>query len=427
MLIARSYRSTLSLCIAAVCAVILSLCANQSQAQSPFNGVSIAEVAIPASTLAIVDPALDANGGGPASARTWRIYICMDDPDWEMQAFYGNDNDIWLLDVSTAFYQSAFGGPTAASINPTFFGLAPELEFDSWFTIGVDNNTSTTTFLPGSTNPFTEFENGNNFLVNDNLGSSVFGTWLPPNSEGRPDADNRVLIAQFTTDGTYSGFFNFQFRRLNSDGTVYLPIEDLIVTGVFINGNVPGGVSDVCPIVFLPVELLSFTATPQDHQVSLNWITASELNNDYFTVERSKNQEDWEEVLRMDGQGTTELTHHYVNIDPDPLLGMSYYRLKQTDFHGADTYSKTVAVEFKGQEIGLFPNPTEDIFYVDGSLDNVAVINVIDSRGRIITSDSKEELSREWNLNQFGLERGVYYVEFQLMNGARVTEKLILR
>lgn len=413
-----------------LCALALCLGAFLSQpsfAQSPFNGVSIEEVAIPPAVLANIDTELDAMGGGASSARTWRIYICMDDPDWEMQSFYGNDTDPWILNVGTAIYQNSFGGALAANVNPVFFGLVPELEFDSWFTIGIDNIASLTTGLAGTIDPFVPFEAGDGFLVNDNLGSSVFGTWLPPNSEGRPNADNRVLIAQFTTDGTYSGFFNFQFRRLNSDGTVYLPVEAVVVTGVLVSGLVPGGVSDVCPIVFLPVELLSFEATPVQDQVALNWITASELNNDYFTVERSVDQENWEEIIRMDGHGTSELTHHYVNIDPRPHLGMNYYRLKQTDYNGEYTYSPVRAVEFKGEELGIYPNPTNDIFYVEGDLNNVQVINIIDGRGRLVTSDSKDDLSREWNLSEHGLESGIYFVEFMLNNGAVVTEKLILK
>jgi len=398
-----------------------------SSAQSPFNGISIQEVPINAFDLPTIDAELDAGNGGPASARCWRIYVCMDDPDWELQAFWGNNFQQWHLGTSTEFYQTTGASYLAANNNPLFYGLVPGYEFDSWFTIGLDDNTSNTIFLQGLSNPMIDFETGTGFLVNDVDGSSIFGTWLPPNSEGRPDADNKVLIAQLTTDGTFSGTMNFQFRRLNPDGTVYSPIEWIQVTGVYINGLAPGNAPDLCPIVFLPVELLHFHANPTNGQVALNWATASEVNNDYFTVERSADKENWEEVVRLDGNGSTNTMNQYSTMDPKPLIGTSYYRLKQTDTNGEYSHSHVVPVTFLSEELEIYPNPTSDIFYVQGDLSNVSIIQVLDGRGRVVSFDNQTNLSKEWNLAELGLERGVYFVEFILNSGVTVTEKLVLR
>jgi len=398
-----------------------------SSAQSPFNGIAIQEVPINAFDLPTIDAELDAGNGGPASARCWRIYVCMDDPDWELQAFWGNNFQQWHLGTSTAFYQTTGASYLAANNNPLFYGLVPGYEFDSWFTLGLDDNTSNTIFLQGLSNPMIDFETGTGFLVNDVDGASVFGTWLPPNSEGRPDADNKVLIAQLTTDGTFSGTMNFQFRRLNPDGTVYSPIEWIQVTGVYINGLAPGNAPDLCPIVFLPVELLHFHANPTNGQVALNWATASEVNNDYFTVERSADKENWDEVVRLDGNGSTNTMNQYSTMDPKPLIGTSYYRLKQTDTNGEYSHSHVVPVTFLSEELEIYPNPTSDIFYVQGDLSNVSIIQVLDGRGRVVSFDSQTNLSKEWNLAELGLERGVYFVEFILNSGVTVTEKLVLR
>lgn len=110
----------------------------------------------------------------------------------------------------------------------------------------------------------------------------------------------------------------------------------------------------------LPIELLSFNATPNKGQVDIEWKTATEVNNDFFTVERSKNAEHFEEVARVTGAGTVNHMMHYNAIDESPYEGISYYRLKQTDFDGTITYSDLVAVEFDKNRLAMmlvFPNP----------------------------------------------------------------------
>jgi hypothetical protein len=95
----------------------------------------------------------------------------------------------------------------------------------------------------------------------------------------------------------------------------------------------------------LPVELLFFTAqVNQQNIVVLNWATASELNNDFYTVERSLDGLSWELVDIVNGSGTTPLRNDYSTRDLRPYSGLSYYRLKQTDFDGTFEYSNIVSV-----------------------------------------------------------------------------------
>jgi len=99
----------------------------------------------------------------------------------------------------------------------------------------------------------------------------------------------------------------------------------------------------------LPVELLSFDARCANNKVKLNWVTASETNNDYFTIERSKDNNIFEKVLDYPGAGNSNHLISYSAIDDSPYAGNSYYRLKQTDFDGIFTYSGIVPVSC-GQE-----------------------------------------------------------------------------
>lgn len=96
--------------------------------------------------------------------------------------------------------------------------------------------------------------------------------------------------------------------------------------------------------VALPVELLSFSAKEQENQVFLYWQTASETNNDFFSIERSKDLKSWEQVQEVAGIGNSTQTQSYQAIDPQPYAGTSYYRLKQTDFDGTISYSSAIAI-----------------------------------------------------------------------------------
>lgn len=116
----------------------------------------------------------------------------------------------------------------------------------------------------------------------------------------------------------------------------------------------------------LPVEMISFTAAPVDNiKVKLNWITVTEINNDYFTVERSVDAHNWESVVQVDGNGNSNTTIEYKAWDYTPYSGISYYRLKQTDYNGQFYCADMVAVHIMadGEPI-LSPNPATDFIYL---------------------------------------------------------------
>ena len=92
----------------------------------------------------------------------------------------------------------------------------------------------------------------------------------------------------------------------------------------------------------LPIELLAFDAFMNGDKVSLTWTTATEINNDYFTVERTLDGITFEEVLEMPGAGNSFSPITYIGYDENPFPGTSYYRLKQTDYDGSYVYSGLV-------------------------------------------------------------------------------------
>jgi hypothetical protein len=111
----------------------------------------------------------------------------------------------------------------------------------------------------------------------------------------------------------------------------------------------------------LPVELVEFTAQAVNGSVLLRWKTAVEIDNHFFTVEKTFDFETFDEVGKIDGRGTSSEPHKYAMTDYKPFLGKSYYRLKQTDFDGQFTYSKPVMVEVQSRAnaaLVCYPNPS---------------------------------------------------------------------
>lgn len=97
--------------------------------------------------------------------------------------------------------------------------------------------------------------------------------------------------------------------------------------------------------VSLPIELVYFQAKSEQNDVKLNWETAVEINNDYFTIERSFDGIHFSPITRMDGAGNSTHKIDYLTIDKDYINGINYYRLIQTDYNGEETTSKIVSVD----------------------------------------------------------------------------------
>ncbi len=137
----------------------------------------------------------------------------------------------------------------------------------------------------------------------------------------------------------------------------------------------------------LPVTLAEFNARYENGTVLTWWKTLTEVNNDYFTVQRSVDAINFEDIGVVKGAGNSNVIRHYQFEDKAPYQGRSYYRLKQTDFNGKHAYSYIVPVELNGIEIlNIFPNPSDDkIQLLIGSsrLDDL-VIQICTVEGKIV-------------------------------------------
>jgi hypothetical protein len=137
----------------------------------------------------------------------------------------------------------------------------------------------------------------------------------------------------------------------------------------------------------LPVELLTFMATDQLKSVKLDWTTASETDNDYFSVERSLDGEFWSEIGQVKGSGTTTSVTAYTFTDHHPVVGYQYYRLRQVDFDGEFEYSKVILVLRSGDSsfaLDVYPVPltSEELFLATDGDAVITGLTLVDATGK---------------------------------------------
>jgi hypothetical protein len=221
-------------------------------------------------------------------------------------------------------------------------------------------------------------------------------------------------------------------------GTCNVPISPTTQSGNIVTN---AAVTSFSPFTFgsktgtnpLPIKLLSFNAVCADSKVNLEWVTASETNNDYFTIEKSKDTRDWEFVLNMEGAGNSNSILYYNATDDKPLAGESYYRLKQTDFNGEFAYSNIDPVDcssgqpfnFKSAYYSSESNEINLVFTASsGDSYKYSLLNLT---GQLIQTKSGQASSGTNNIqiNANGLSTGIYMVILQ-NNGKTFSRKVLV-
>lgn len=137
----------------------------------------------------------------------------------------------------------------------------------------------------------------------------------------------------------------------------------------------------------LPIELLSFTSECAGSSVRLNWTTATETSNDYFTVERSYDGTTFESIAIVDGSGTTTSVHHYTATDNTATGAVAYYRLRQTDLDGRFSYSGVIASDCRSSNEWMYASAAgNDLNVVFSVSEGDYVLSLYDVTGRELSS-----------------------------------------
>lgn len=189
--------------------------------------------------------------------------------------------------------------------------------------------------------PLTTLSSCEYWMLNRNAGTESKFVTLTWDANSCPVTDLSTLrVARYDGAGTWQNEGNMVTTGTTAAGTI---------TSNMVSNFSPFTLADV---TVLPIQLLDFKANYDGTNVNCTWITASELNNDYFTLERTTNGKDYKEIGYIKGSGTTNIQHNYNFPDCQPLTGQSYYRLKQTDFNGQYTYSQWEPIHI-GEKPGI--------------------------------------------------------------------------
>ncbi|HEY5750464.1 MAG TPA: T9SS type A sorting domain-containing protein [Chryseolinea sp.] len=184
----------------------------------------------------------------------------------------------------------------------------------------------------------------------------------------------------------------------------------------------------------LPVEVTDFTVSFENPVVVAEWRTASELNNDHFTVERAGLDLSFDEVARVPGAGTSNTPLTYSIADENPFAGRSYYRLKQTDLDGTVSYAGTrsVYIPSSDKSLSVYPNPTTDgrqwkLKWSDSAF-QLDHLDIFDQQGKLLeTFAPAEHHSKEFVIQtRQALLPGLYILNVHY-NGRNEFMKLVVR
>jgi hypothetical protein len=175
-----------------------------------------------------------------------------------------------------------------------------------------------------------------------------------------------------------------------------------------------------CEGLALPIELYEFGGVSVDGNNELYWITASELDNDYFTVSHSHGSEAFEVIGTIDGAGTTVEEQNYRFIHVSPPRGVNYYRLTQVDYNGDSKEYYIISIKNIKDTSGdlfskIYPNPSDDMFYFNynGNKTNIPIeVSIVDNMGNVVLDGIVESFNNTQGISfkMDTVDKGIYQV-----------------
>ncbi len=300
------------------------------------------------------------------------------------------------------------GCPTYLRVTPgqvVTFNFRSGIIFDQGFAVFVDWNSNSIFDMPAE-------------RVAAVTGLPAAGTWTScvmtvPAAQPNGTYRLRARCAYVTTGGLIDPCNNYSYGET----------QDYIL---FIGGNCSA----------LPVELITFNGQFEKNQVNLHWNTATENNSDYFTVERSYDNERFELISKTLAGGTTHTVQTYSAVDKNAKSNQTiYYRLKQYDKGNLhENFSNTITVFANNKNLGfdLFPNPANTemtIVMPDVLSGKKLAIEVYDSYGKKVFHSESEATSdnMKQKIDISNLEKGTYFVKVVDYTGDVVMKKIMMK
>jgi len=188
-------------------------------------------------------------------------------------------------------------------------------------------------------------------------------------------------------------------------GTVSFSVGQVVYSfNQGIGGRENQGVQQPFEFVSLPVRLVYFDAKAENELVQVRWETASEENKDFFTVEKSQNGVDFQQATIVDAPGNSSANKTYNWTDLEPYKGISYYRLKQTDYDNSFSYSQMKAVRIKtlSGPAELYPNPVQEyLFLKEDKQGQSRSYKIFDVNGRVVENQKLAAGEKKIDMTHF--------------------------
>ncbi|ASS48330.1 MAG: hypothetical protein A3D31_08805 [Candidatus Fluviicola riflensis] len=301
--------------------------------------------------------------------------------------------------INVPVYGFAFNSTTA--VNPVFTGLA------GFITSG--------TYVAGDIVNFKLYQTNFSVFNTSNLLATITAG-LGPGAHTFPAFSYTVSPSPVTryfwiTVDIQAGAVNGHTIIVNP-----LTIAMTTITGSETAATITAGGTQTI-VCGLPVELLSFEGEALENENQINWTTSSELNNDFFTVEKSADGSDFSEIERVNGSGSTNEITSYFITDRNPG-GLTYYRLRQTDFNGEWTLHETIAVSNGNVLTTVFPNPASDRITMQTE---AGIYQLTDMSGVTIRTGQLEKGMNELEIS--GLSEGIYFLCLNNANRQKIIVK----
>jgi len=384
-----------------------------------------------------------------APATTDSVFVVLDNGNANALSTSGTGGNIitkkektqvkWNIGTNTGTYTLPFTTATTAtnaseskipsSVNITGAGVGNgNIKFSSYTDNDATNNQNNTDYLPSDVTTFLD-ENGQ-----DNSLNVVNRFWIL-DANGFTTKPTATLSFTYDDDEVTGGGNTVSEadlfpQRFNSVDATW---SDVTLSGTLnTTANTLSGVSVSSGNFFkswvlvnelnsLPIELTHFKPECEDNNVTIEWTTAAEINNDYFVIEKSLDGTTWVAVDSIDGAGNSFVEQNYTYQIKNHIYEITYFRLKQVDYDGTTDYSDIAPCTCEGLEIiGVYPNPSqgEVNYVVQSNQAGTLTLTITDARGRLVSRNQFEIVEGQNFLkNIIHAEMGKYFITVQMSDG----------
>ena len=335
------------------------------------------------------------------------------------------------------FFLTATGGNDVIGVTPAFatvfsvnngYGLA----YNGPTYADGSNSTSAQNGIAASRTTFIATSNGATLMKRSISTGALLGSLAIPggvvegNSGVIVDSCGHIYVGSQTAVYEYDSLLN-PLANAPTTGAVYclwyVGGGQILASG---NGFISSLSFPVCGGP-LPVKLNDFSCYNTGHGIALNWSTATESNNKYFTIERSGDGVNFTSIKLVTGAGNSITPKYYEYVDNEPLAGNNYYRLSQTDFDGKTIYFNVTECNETSNNLMIYPNASTGIFYVmlptEISTEKVSV-SVLNMLGQEVYNGAFENMQK-LSIDLSGQPSAVYMLKIT-GGGKAYTDKLMI-